>query len=402
LLYAGTENGAYVSFDDGEHCQSLQLNLPTVSVRDLVVHGDDLVICTYGRAFWVLDDVTPLRQIKNRITADAFLFQPSAAIRVRRDLNGDTPLPPEMPAGDNPPNGAIIDYYLKSAPVGDLAIQIYDSAGNLVRSLSSKPEPPLQEPPPNVPNYWLAQPKPLLKQEGMNRAVWDLRYAPPQALRHDYPISALYQDTPADPLGALVVPGKYEVRLIVNGQTYRQALEVKLDPRVHVSRSDLQQQLEFEKRIAAEMAASLDARKVVSSLRAALADREKSIESNEQAKEVLAMLKDLDKKAQGLEGGVGRGFGSGAPGGGGRGNPNFGGLNGNLATLISTVDGADSRPTEPMRAAYADYCKDLVSALEQWTQLTNKELATANAQLANFRLEPLPVPTTVTVPPCAN
>ena len=130
LLYAGTENATWVSFNNGDAWSPLQLNMPTVSVRDLQVHGSDLVAATYGRAFWILDDLSPLRQIAARMAqgadalAQTFLFRPDKALRVQLDLNGDTPLPPEMPAGQNPPDGALIDYVLASAPEGDISLQI--------------------------------------------------------------------------------------------------------------------------------------------------------------------------------------------------------------------------------------------------------------------------------------
>ena len=166
-LYAGTENAAYVSFDDGDRWLPLQLNMPTTSVRDLVVHGDDLVAATYGRAFWILDDLTPLRQIDNKLgDVEAFLFRPEKALRVRLDQNQDTPLPPEMPAGQNPPNGAILDFYLKSEPAQDVTLAIYDSAGRVVREFSTRAEKQESEPPPNVPDYWLGHPEPLTKKPG--------------------------------------------------------------------------------------------------------------------------------------------------------------------------------------------------------------------------------------------
>ena len=200
LLYAGTENAAYVSFDEGDHWTSLQLNMPVTSVRDMVVHGDDLIAATYGRAFWVLDDVTPLRQIDRTVSSStAFLFKPGKALRVRLDLNQDTPIPPDMPAGQNPPNGAIVDYWVQSEPSQDVTLAIYDSAGQLVREYSTKTEEEAKEPPPNVPDYWLGHAEPLTKKPGMNRFVWDLRYSPPPVLRHEYPISALYQNTPDCP-----------------------------------------------------------------------------------------------------------------------------------------------------------------------------------------------------------
>src|SRR5262249_7160541 len=141
LLYAGTENGVFVSFDDGDHWQSLQLNLPIASVRDIAVHDQDVVICTYGRAIWTLDDVSPLRQIDARVAeSDQFLFAPPAAIRVRRNDNNDTPIPPDLPSARNPPSGAVIDYYLKHAARSEVAISVFDSRGRLVRTLSSVPE----------------------------------------------------------------------------------------------------------------------------------------------------------------------------------------------------------------------------------------------------------------------
>src|SRR5439155_4290899 len=192
LLYAGTENGASVSFDGGDRWQSLQLNLPTVAVRDLVVHDNDLAIATFGRAMWMLDDVTPLRQIDGRVAeADVFLFKPHHAIRVRRNENNNTPIPPDMPAADNPPTGAIVDYYMKRAAAGDVTLAIYDGGNRLVRQLSSVPEPPLDEPAPDIPAYWLAKPKPLSRDAGMTRAVWDLRYPPPPAFHHEYPVAAV-------------------------------------------------------------------------------------------------------------------------------------------------------------------------------------------------------------------
>ena len=257
LLYAGTENKTYVSFDEGAHWHPLQLNMPTTSVRDLQIEGNDLVAATYGRSFWILDDISPLRQIgitpETRPTRpDTFLYKPGRALRVQLDLNGDTPIPPELPAGQNPPNGALIDFYLKSAPAEDLTLAIYDAAGKLVRDFSTRSQQHTAEPPPSVPDYWLGHPEPLTKIAGENRFLWDLRYAPPDALRHQYAISAMYQGTPGDPLGALVVPGTYEVRLTVAGKVYRQPLEVALDPRVKVSQRELEEQLALD-RSATEM-----------------------------------------------------------------------------------------------------------------------------------------------------
>ncbi|HEV2491350.1 MAG TPA: hypothetical protein VGT03_16215 [Candidatus Acidoferrales bacterium] len=386
LLYAGTENGAFVSFDDGDHWQSLQLNLPTVSVRDLKIQDNDLVAATYGRAFWILDDLTPPRQISAEIpAADAHLFQPETAIRVRRDANQDTPFPPEMPAGDNPPTGAVIDYYLKSALASDITLAIYDSLGSLVRQFSSAPIPASTEPPPNVPDYWLARPEPLAKSPGMHRFVWDLRYPSPEALRHRYPISALYGDTPADPRGALVVPGKYEVRLTVNGQVFRQPLEVRLDPRVNTTQEDLEQEFQLDQKLVSATTASYQAHQIVEALRTALADREKKMANNDQATAALAAAKDFDSKTEAIEGQQGgRFFGL------GKSKPTLSLLNGEFGGLATLVDSADAAPTSGMKIAFDDYCGDLSTVLGQWNSLVTQDLPALNAQLNSVHLDVLP------------
>jgi photosystem II stability/assembly factor-like uncharacterized protein len=389
LLYAGTENGAYVSFDDGDHWQSLQLNLPVVSVRDLKIQDNDLVAATYGRAFWILDDLAPLRQAAAAASAaNAYLFSPESAIRVRRDANQDTPFPPEMPAGENPPAGAVIDYYLKTAPAGDITLAIYDGTGSLVRQFTSAPLAASSEPPPNVPDYWLERPAPLDKTPGMHRFVWDLRYPPPESLIHNYPISAIPGGTPADPRGPLVVPGKYEVRLTVNGQTYRQPLEVRLDPRVGTAQDDLAQEFQLDRRIATATTASYEAHQSIAVLRAALTDRENSMEHNNQATAALAAAKDFDAKAEAIEGKEGGRFFFGPE----KPKPSFALLNGEFGGLATLVDSADAAPTSGMKIAFDDYCGDLSAVIAQWNNLVSQDLASLNTQLAGLHLAPLPAP----------
>ncbi|HEY1336557.1 MAG TPA: hypothetical protein VGF59_03565, partial [Bryobacteraceae bacterium] len=196
LLYAGTENALYVSFDDGDHWQSLQLNLPTASMRDLAVHGDDLVVATFGRSLWVLDNLTPLRQLSAEVaTSDAYFFHPAQAVRVRWDNNQETPLPPEVPTGDNPPEGAALDYYLKTAPAGQITLTINDAEGQTVRRYSSAVPAAVDQLPKNVPDYWFGPMPTLSTQPGMHRFVWDLRYPDPPALRYGYFGEALdYQE----------------------------------------------------------------------------------------------------------------------------------------------------------------------------------------------------------------
>ena len=264
LVYAGTEHGVYVSFDHGAQWQGLQLNLPRASVRDLVVYHDDLVAATYGRALWILDDLAPLRQLAApgapaAIAAVPTLFAPEAAIRVQPDVNYDTPFPPEMPTGANPPAGAIVDYYLPRAAQGAVVLGVYDAAGALVRELTSAPPPPAAPPALDIPNYWLAQPHPLPASPGMHRVGWDLRYTPPPAFQHSQPIAALLHDTPDDPRGPFVAPGRYELRLTVDGATYRQPLTVTMDPRITTSPAGLERQRDLGLAIAAAMSAAYEA-----------------------------------------------------------------------------------------------------------------------------------------------
>ncbi|MBS1856443.1 MAG: hypothetical protein JST11_13835 [Acidobacteria bacterium] len=399
LLYAGTENAAYVSFDEGDRWLSLQLNMPTTSVRDLAVHGDDLVAATYGRAFWILDDVTPLRQIdRNVSTSAALLFRPQKALRVRLDLNQDTPLPPEMPAGENPPNGAILDYYLASAPDQDVVLAIYDSAGQLVRQFSTRTGEQTPEPPPNVPDYWLGHPAPLTKNAGLNRFVWDLHGEAPPVLRHEYAISALYGNTPALPLGALVTPGEYRVRVTVNGRTYEQPLVVAMDPRVDVSSEALRDEHRLETKIIDLVAVSYESYRKALSLRQKLAAGEKELEKHAAAAEnALKVLKEFDQKAMRLQGSEGA-FG----GGGGRGGPRtpaFAALNRDLGSLATVVDSQDAAPTPVMSSAYEHYCADLATAAQSWNDLVKTDLPKLNAELAKGNLSPVAA-VTVAVPSC--
>jgi photosystem II stability/assembly factor-like uncharacterized protein len=385
LLYAGTENSTYVSFDDGSHWNSLQLNMPTASVRDLQVRDNDLVAATYGRAFWILDDLSPLRQIDVATARQqVLLYRPSKAIRVQFDLNGDTPLPPEMPAAQNPPDGALLDYYLKTAPTGDISLSIYDSAGKLVREFSSKPQPPSTEPPPNVPNYWLARVEPLPKSASMNRFLWDLRYAPPLALHHDYPISAVYENTHPEPQGALVVPGTYEVRLTVDGKTYRQPLTVVIDPRVSVSQAALERQFLLERKIANAITASYGLNHQAVVLREAIAGAEKKLQI--QSPDTVKALEDFDKKAAAIQGTARRQF----PPLPGKPKPTFMRLNGELSSLATVVDSADSDPTPAMESTYAEYCRDLTKTVGDWSALLKGDLIAVNAQLEKQKMSGLP------------
>ncbi len=269
LLYAGTAGGVYVSFDDGAHWQSLRLNAPHAQFTDLDVHGNDLVASTFGRGLWILDDVTPLRQIQAALARQpAYFFKPETALRVRWDQDQDTPLPPEVPAGQNPPNGAILYYYLKTAPSQPVTLTISNAWGVLIRGFSSvlAPHPHLLA---NVPHHWIEPETRLPAGAGTQRFVWDLRQPPPRVLNYGYfgerlkyeeytlTNDAINHETPRHfPRGALVVPGVYTLRLTVAGHTYTRHLTVREDPRVKATTAQLRALWNFEQKIDAALASS--------------------------------------------------------------------------------------------------------------------------------------------------
>jgi photosystem II stability/assembly factor-like uncharacterized protein len=258
LLYAGTEGNVCISFDDGAHWQSLQLNLPHTSMRDLDVHGSDLVVATHGRGFWILDDIEPVRELaRARSWSGPHLFAPIVTYRVRRNTNTDTPLPPEEPHGSNPPDGAIF-YYDLPASAARVVISIYDAHGTLVRRYSSDdPAPkPVEF---DKPSYWE---RPFVRPStdaGMHRFVWDLREPSPESVAVDLPISANDEDTPRVPQGALVVPGRYTVRLEAAGAVRSQPLTLVMDPRISIAQATLVAQYQMAHDVAMLLNQTYDA-----------------------------------------------------------------------------------------------------------------------------------------------
>jgi len=244
LLFAGSENAVYVSFDDGDHWQSLRLNMPATSIRDLTIKDNDLVVATHGRSFWILDDITPLRQISKKTEEEgATLYKPEPAYRIRWDMWSDTPLPADEPAGKNPPDGAIIDYYLKQNSKDIVTLDILDSAGNLVRHYTSK-DSMYKIPNVNIPLYWVRPQQILSADSGSHRFLWDMRYTPLN-VPPSYPISAVVGETTPAPTSPWVMPGTYTVKLTVNGKSYSQRLILKMDPRVKISTDALIEQHDY-------------------------------------------------------------------------------------------------------------------------------------------------------------
>jgi len=400
LLYAGSTNAVYVSFDDGDHWQSLDLNLPASDYRDLAVHGSDIVAATYGRGLWILDDVSPLRQASAEVAkANAYLLRPATAMRVRFDNDQETPLPPETPTGKNPPDGAIFYYYLKSPPSGELTIEIRDSNKNLVRRFTSV-APPEDKTPKNVPDYWFGPQPVLTKNAGLNRFVWDLHYDSPFALNYsyygnildfvEYTLSdhAIPEDTPREQaIGPLVTPGQYEVTFIGNNMLIRQPLTITLDPRVHVSQTDLEAQLEASKKITTALKASYDTYNQAAFLRTAISDRRKALMVNANAqKDALDAAKDLDTKIAAVQEGN-----LAAPG--------VGPVNRDLARILYMIQVGDGAPSESAEAAIGESCQTLDADLVAWRKLNADDITPVNTVLEKYKVPPLPVANGVTNAP---
>jgi len=246
LLFVGTERAVHFSIDDGERWRPLRQNMPATSVRDLVIHDDDLVVGTHGRSIWILDNIAPLRELAEAARAErAYLYGPARATRVRWNMFSDTPFPPEEPAGDNPPDGATLDYYLPQ-PAGEVAIEILDTDGGTVRRYSSRDtEEAIDSAELPYPTYWFRPPQRIPAEAGHHRLVWDLRYPPPPGTERSFSIAAVYRNTPSGPVGPFVHPGRYRVRLTADGAVSERSIDVRMDPRVSASEQDVQAQTDL-------------------------------------------------------------------------------------------------------------------------------------------------------------
>ncbi|HET9086903.1 MAG TPA: glycoside hydrolase, partial [Acidobacteriaceae bacterium] len=254
LLFAGTERGTYVSFNAGDRWQPLRQNMPATSVRDLLVKDNDLVSATHGRGFWIMDDIAPLRHLRDALhAAQPVLFAPEPAIRVRWDTNTDTPIPPDEPAGQNPPDGAILDYYLPPSYSGPVALEIRDASGAVVRRYSSEETDAGRSSKArdvdaqflDIPAYWIRPRQKLSAAPGAHRFLWDMHLQPIAGLTPQYSMAAVPHDTGIAPSGPWAIPGTYTVALIAAGKSYTQPLVLKMDPRVKTPGSGLMQQFQL-------------------------------------------------------------------------------------------------------------------------------------------------------------
>ena len=290
LLYAGTELGVYVSFDDGTHWQPLQLNLPMTPITDLIIKDDDLAVATNGRSFWVLDDVNPLRQLSPQLASqDAILYKPAATYRLQFPDAVDK----RRPVGENPANGAVVNYYLKAESKDEITLDVLDSAGKPVRHYSSKPKNKFEQPP-----EWpdLERPPELLPTAaGMNRFPWNLRYESPTELP-----GAFYAGN--GPQGPYALPGTYSLKLTVAGKSQTAPLEIKLDPRVKVSQTDLQKRFDLQMKVRDDIETLHTSVNQLRGIRSQLAVVKKRLEEEgDKGKPVIAACDELEKKMAPVE-----------------------------------------------------------------------------------------------------
>jgi photosystem II stability/assembly factor-like uncharacterized protein len=369
LLFAGTETAVWVSFDNGDHWQSLQLNLPHTSMRDLLVHENDLIVATHGRSFWILDDIAPLRQLaESNVQAKPFLFQPAPAFRIRRDTNTDTPIPPDEPAGENPPSGAIIDYYLPQRSSGPVSLEILDTHDRVIRRYSSDDKPDATQTELEkqlIPLYWIQMPKILPATAGMHRWVWDFRYPAPTVKEHEFPIAAVPRSTPREPLGPIALPGQYTVRLTANSQIHTAPLAVKMDPRVKATQNEIEQEFDLAMRLAPMVTRSSQAvmhsdsileqiKKLSSQANGPLVESLKSL-----GQKVTAILGDPDSAQE----------------------PNLRATSTDVGTLYADAQKADAAPNAALVAASAETAGNLANLMKRWEELKTKDLPDMNRQL---------------------
>ncbi len=380
LLFAGTETGVFVSFDDGANWQSLQLNLPTVPVHDLKIKNNDLVAATHGRSFWILDDISPLRQMQFA-SADApvYLYKPAEAYRVP-GAGGDGPPGRGGAVGANPPNGAIIYYKLASAPQGEITLQILDKAGHEVRSYSNHPKPvtaPL-EPEQPVGNPTVALPA----RPGLNRFAWDLRYTPPEGVP-----GAVYMEG-GQLTGPIVVPGEYSVRLTAAGQTLTAPLEVKGDPRTHASLADLQKQLDLALKLRDRITETHQTINGIRSLDAQLKMIQQRVGDDSNGQNIGDAAGQLDKNAIAVESelfqikkrAVKDSF-------------NYGGrLNDQFIALAGYVERTDNAPTAQEYEAYTYLDDQLQAQLTKWHEIVATGLPAFNRLLDQGHIGPVGLP----------
>jgi photosystem II stability/assembly factor-like uncharacterized protein len=377
LLFAGTERAVYVSFDDGDHWQSLRLNMPASSVRDLIIKGDDLCVATHGRGFWILDNITPLRQMTREPGNAAVLFRPQTAWRVRWNMNTDTPLPPDEAAGENPPDGAMIDYYVGANARGEVTLEIKDEKGNTVRRYSSTDPVVAPDATLAIPRYWVRPSQQLSSEPGIHRFLWDLHYTPVPGTAPQYPIAAIYMNTPPAPTSPWAMPGKYTAVLTIGGKSYSQPFTVAMDPRVKTSLADLAEQFKLSRQIYEEWIAMSKTAESARQVREQFAAIRSEVPDGE-------LKKELDTVAVKMQV-----FGiAGAP----TGARTLGLTSGRLRSLFAQIEGVDLAPTSQITSATAEVIKDAREIQENWRTFASGDLPALNSKLKAAGLATIKIP----------
>ncbi|MFO1055190.1 MAG: glycoside hydrolase [Planctomycetota bacterium] len=377
LLFTGTERAVHVSFDDGDHWQPLRLNMAASSVRDLIVKDDDLVAATHGRGFWILDDITALRQLSGTAVAEPVLFAPQRAWRVRWNLNTDTPLPPDEPSAPNPPEGAILDYWLPTT-ANEVTLEVRRTDGGLVRRFTSadvlEPADPSRAP---VPLYWYRAPQHLGTGPGLHRFAWDLHMQPFGKLDGSggLPISAIAHDTAPSIATPLAAPGVYTVALLVDGKRFEQSLTLALDPRVTTPADTLADVFATSRQLYDAVASAHDTLATANRVHAQIA----ALKTDDGS--LASALADLDQRLTALRGEAPAGRGSRRGTGGGSTDTLQGAIAAASGAMMSLAS-ADAAPTAAQQQACRDATGALARAISAWERIglddINRRLAAAH------------------------
>jgi hypothetical protein len=356
LVFAGSERAVYVSFDDGANWQSLRLNMPATSIRDLVIKDDDIVVGTHGRSFWILDNITPLRQLNNQLAnPSTILYKPQTAYRVRWNMYTDTPVPQEEPAGDNPPDGAMIDYYI-SEKAKDVSLKIWGPykeikasfywGDRLIREYSNN-DSLYKIGNVNIPHYWIRPQQILSAEPGHHRFVWDMKYAPLN-IPASYPISATYMNTAPDQTAPWVMPGDYIALIKADQETDTVMFTIKMDPRIKTSQKELQVQHDLSLQCYEGRKECLKILEEIRSFRSSLKTRiTNTDELNKKDKEAAA----LESTQQGSQ------------------TESFTKMNGEFASIFNILQDSDMPPTTQTIAAFKEADAAFKELKKKWEAL---------------------------------
>jgi hypothetical protein len=400
LLFAGTESGMFVSFDDGDHWQPLMQGLPNTSYRDIAIKGSDLIVATYGRGLWVLDDMSMLRQLTPAVASEpVHLFKSSDVVLVRRNVNANTPFPKEVPHALNPAGVVMIDYTLARAPQGEIALDILDASGSIVRHLSSAPAKPVAEAArPTLPNFWEAEPLSLPAKAGANRVSWDLRYDAPPVFAHTYELNANPGLTPPSPEGPLVPPGTYTLRLTVDGRSYAQTVTVRPDPRSTATAAGIAAQHALEMKLVKGLEVAWEGYQQAAALRDTIHQRTPPNASSEVKAAVAALDAAIDSVTGNLA--AARAFslaGGAAPA------PRFVNVSAALVSQLKAQDYADQAPTPAMLAGWTKACEALGTAIRSWKRVSVENVAAYRALLQRNQIaNVLPTSEPLVAPACGG